>query len=163
MLKKLFLLFLSTIFLHTILYAKEISIDQVITQSKKEKKPIILYLHRTGCPYCERLEEFTFDDGDIEEYMKKYFIFEEFNGAHTKDVISYKQNKYTNKQFALTLGYNFYPVTLFMDENGAIVYRALGYIEDTKFMLILEYVKTKQYKKIDFETFKQKKVKTDHE
>ena len=42
--------------------------------AKRDKKPIMLFIHSTACFYCTVLEEKVFPDTSLQEKIKKEFI-----------------------------------------------------------------------------------------
>ncbi|WP_428739375.1 thioredoxin family protein [Sulfurimonas sp.] len=155
MLKKFFISTLCiVIFLQTNIFAQTINLDQAALETKKTHKSPLVYLHRTGCPYCERLEEFTFDDDDVHDYIEKNFNFIQINVSYTEDIIIYKNKKMTPREFAITIGYNFFPSVLFLDAQANLEHASVGYIEEKDFLIILKYMKTDAYKTIDIDQYK---------
>ena len=153
--RKFFLFIFSFIFLVvTQIDAQTINIDEDAKGLQKTDKILLVYLHKTGCPYCERLEEFTFDDVDIENYINEHYEFRSFNVSVPEDRVIYNGKTMTNKEFSRTFGYGFYPVVIFMDSNKKIIHTSLGYVEDRIFMATLQYLTTKKYKEMSFDEYK---------
>lgn len=152
--KHILLSMFSFLFTATQLFSQHINLDEKAHNLDKTGKTLLIYLHKTGCPYCERLEEFTFDDGDVEQYIANNYDFESFNVSITKDRVVYNGKSMTNKEFSNIFGYGFYPVVIFMDSKKHIIYTSLGYVEDRIFLATLQYVTTKAYKKMSFDEYK---------
>ena len=146
---KIFIFSLVAIFLsESALFSKTINID-LITQNS-HKTPLI-YLHRTGCSYCNAMEEFTFDDDMVKEYLDKNYIFISIN-VSLNDRIIYKGKESSGKHFAKKIGYTFYPAVLFLDKNEKILYVSLGYKEESDFLIILKHVHQGKHKKSSFKS-----------
>ncbi|MBA1438032.1 MAG: thioredoxin fold domain-containing protein [Epsilonproteobacteria bacterium] len=146
MFNKFFYIFLTFSLLNTQLFSQVIDLDKAINKLKTNNKTLMIYLHKTGCPYCERLEEFTFDDDKVAAYMKKHFVLLSFNASIKKDKVVYKKEWFSNKKFGEHLGYDFYPVVLFINKKGEIIQTALGYIEEDQFLTILHEAASKSNK-----------------
>ena len=155
--RKIFLTFIYLfIIFQTTIFAEIINLDKAIIETKQTNKSPLVYLHRTGCPYCERLEEFTFDDEDVHNFMHNNFNFIEINVSHTENTIIYNNEKMTPREFAILIGYNFFPSVLFLDADGELEHASVGYIEEKDFLLILKYMKSDAHKTMNIDEYKKK-------
>jgi thioredoxin-related protein len=118
-------------------------------------KGVLIYLHRTGCSYCNSMGEFTLDDDLVKKFIQKNYLFIHINITES-DKITYK-NKVTNGlTFAKNIGYNFYPTVLFLDTDAKVKYAVVGYKEEDEFLALLKYVHSGSFKKMTFENYKKK-------
>jgi len=145
LIKRLILVFVTLI---GISFANDINLDLLIKEAKKTNKHILVYLHISGCPYCNKMEEFTFDDDVVSEAIKKDFIFVDIN-VKDSGTISLDDFKGTKMEFAKLTGYSMYPSSLFFDNNGELVYDEIGYIDETKYLKTLQLVNSKDYNNIE--------------
>jgi len=129
-------------------FANDVNLDKLVVEAKKTNKHILVFLHTTGCPYCERMIEFTFDDDDVSEKIKKDFIFVDMN-VKDEGLVSFDNFKVSKLKFAKKIGYPMYPTCLFFDQNGELVYDEVGYRDEEKFLKTLNLVSTKAYNDID--------------
>ncbi|WP_373073499.1 thioredoxin fold domain-containing protein [Sulfurimonas sp.] len=127
------------------LHAGDINLDKLINTANKEKKHLLVWLHKTDCGYCERMKEFTINDDDIKSIIKQKFIFADIN-VYKKKNVKYKDFIGSAKEFAIYMGNDFYPTSLFFDEEGEVVEETVGYVDETAFKKILEYISSKSYK-----------------
>ena len=125
-------------------FASDVNLDQLIFEAKKTNKHILVFLHITGCDYCMRMQEFTFDDDGVLAAIKKDFIFVDIN-VKDEGVVIYDNFKVSKLKFAKESGYPMYPTCLFYDKNGELVYDAVGYKDENKFLKILKYVSSNSY------------------
>ena len=135
------------------IYSKIIDIDRSVLNANKSNKKILIYLHRTGCSYCNSMEEFTLDDDNVKEFISNYYELVSIN-ISLSDKIIYKNKISDGLSFAKTVGYNFYPTILFLDKNTDIEYHSIGYKDELEFILILNYVKDGYFKKSDLCSYK---------
>ena len=132
----------------SISFAADINLNQLIVDAKKTNKHILVFLHITGCNYCLKMEEFTFDDEKVESKINKDFIFVDIN-VRDKGFVSYNDFKVSKLEFAKEIGYAMYPSCLFFDQNGELVYDEVGYRDEKQFLETLELVSTKAYNDIE--------------
>jgi len=145
-------LFILTL-LHATLLAQTINIDKIVQTAQQSNKSVILYFHRIGCSYCNSMQEFTLDDDDVKEYIKKNYTLIKIN-VSIKDTITYKGKVSAGLCLAKRVNYNFYPSTLFLDYKGNIAYATVGYKNESDFMVILKYYKSGSYKKQTLKEYK---------
>ena len=138
----------------SIAVAREINIDKLIDQAKSSNKHLFVFLHKTGCGYCKNMRDFTLDDNAIKKMIEKKFLFVHIN-INEHDNILYKNFKGDGQAFAKYVGYDFYPTSLFFDDVKDISYAVPGYRDEKFFNVILHYVDSKSYQKINFRKYKE--------
>jgi len=126
----------------------DIDLDKLVETAKKTDKHILVFLHTTGCPFCERMIEFTFDDDDVKAHIEKDFLFVDMN-VKDDGLVSFDHQKITKLKFAKEIGYPMYPTCLFFDQNGELVYDEVGYKDEATFLKTLQTVSSKAYNDID--------------
>jgi len=131
----------------------DFNIDKISSDANKTKKHIMLFLHKDNCGYCERMS-FNLDDKNISKAIKKDFILLDIN-RDDDEKVSYQGFNGTNSEFMKALGIDFYPSIIFIDgSNDKIIYGISGYRDTEKLMIILDYINSKSYKKMNLEEFK---------
>jgi thioredoxin-related protein len=129
-------------------FANDVDLDKLVIEAKKTNKHILVFLHITGCNYCLKMKEWTFDDDKVIEAIKKDFIFVDIN-VRDKGLVSFDNMKITKLKFAKEIGYPMYPTCLFFDKNGELVYDEVGYRDESKFLKTLQLVSSKAYDDLD--------------
>lgn len=129
-------------------FANDINLNQLVVEAKKTNKHILVFLHIPGCNYCLHMQEFTFDDEMVIAAIKKDFIFVDMN-VRDKGVVKHDNIEVTKLKFAKESGYPMYPSCLFFDQNGELVYDAVGYRDEDKFLQVLKFVSSKSYNDVE--------------
>jgi len=132
----------------SMIFANDVELDQLVDEAKKTNKHILVFLHITGCSYCLKMQEWTFDDDKVIEAIKKDFIFVDIN-VRDEGLISFDGLKVSKLKFAKEIGYPMYPSCLFFDQNGELVYDEVGYRDENKFLETLKIVSSKDYNDIE--------------
>ena len=132
----------------SITLAHDINLNQLVVEAKKTNKHILVYLHITGCNYCLKMQEWTFDDDKVIEAIKKDFIFVDIN-VRDEGLVSFDGFKVSKLKFAKEIGYAMYPSCLFFDKNGELVYDEVGYRDEDRFLEALKVVSSKNYNDIE--------------
>ena len=160
---KLIKVFLLVLTLQITLQAREINIDNIIKTAKNSNKHLFVWLHKTDCGYCENMKEFTLNNETIQSFIEKNFIFVHINISE-KDEVTYQDFKGNAREFAQEVGYDFYPTSLFFDENEEVVYTEVGFVDSIKmpheerFYKILNFIESKSYENIDYYDYKFKNL-----
>jgi thioredoxin-related protein len=132
-----------------------IDIDQLSLQAKKENKHLLLFFHKDGCGFCEKMLYATLDDNAIEDMIDEYFIFVDI-GIDDEGSILHHDFNGSKHGYAKSLEIGFYPTVGFVDGNNSIVYGAIGYRNVEIFSMLLKYMYSAEYKVMEWEDFKSK-------
>jgi len=153
---KAFLLILT---LQLFLQAEVIDIDNLVNKAKKSDKHLLVWLHKTDCGYCENMREFTLENETIKDFIDENFIFVHIN-VYEKGTVKYQNFSGNSLEFAKEIDFNFYPSSLFFDDEGDIIFAEVGFVDNKKmpnekrFYKILNFIKSKSYEKSDFADYK---------
>jgi len=154
MLKKLLIPFW-LLFVFTILNATNIDLDKIVEVAKKQNKQILIFHHIPGCSYCKAMLTENFKDRAILQEIDKHFIYVDIFTAD-KDIVKFRDFRGTHKDFSEYIGAFAYPATIFMDAEGKVIYRSIGYRNIDEYLSEIKYILTKSYKKMDLESYKTK-------
>ena len=133
----------------TLSLGADINLDSIFTE--KSNKPILFFFHKDNCSFCEKMV-FEFEDKNISNILKSKFIFLDIN-RDDDDTILYKGKEKSNREFIKSIGIDFFPTTIFMDNNQTIIYSIVGYRNGNIIKDILLYISTGTYKDKTFEEF----------
>ncbi len=139
----------------TSLLSQTIKIGTLAAEASKNGKHLFIWLHKTGCGYCEAMQEFTLEEEHIKALVARAFTFVPVN-VYEDDTVVYKDFNGSAKAFAVELGYNFYPSSLFFDKDADLVFAAPGYVEEDDFMNILRYIADDAYQTMSYDAFRRK-------
>jgi len=142
-------IFLST--LPILVIGADFELDNIVSDANQTDKHILLFFHKDGCDFCERMI-FNLDDSNLSKLIQKDFIFVDIN-KDDDETISFKGDEGTTKEFLDALDIDLYPTIAFFDGNGTFIYDVVGYRNKNKFGKILEYIQKKLYQKVTFEEF----------
>ncbi len=95
----------------------------ILTKAKTEKKLIFLDAYTSWCGPCKLMERNVFTDTNVAEYYNKNFI-----NAH------FDMEKGEGPSLAAKYGIRSYPTLLFLNGEGEIVGKELGYIKTEEFL-----------------------------
>jgi thioredoxin-related protein len=157
--KIMFKIFLFILALQLTLQARVINIDTLIQTANETQKHLLVWLHKTDCGYCENMREFTLENEIIKEFIDKRFMFVHIN-VYEKDTFVYQDFRGNGREFAQELGYDFYPSSIFFDDDAEIAYAEVGYIDSAKisneerFYKVLNYIESKSYMEMDYSDYK---------
>ncbi len=133
--------------------ADDIDLDATSGEAQRSHKHVLIFFHKPNCSYCETMSLFTLQDEEVEQLIKTDFIFVDID-ISTPGEVTFKDFRGSKREFAIFLGYDFYPTTVFIDEDSEIVYKQPGYKDEDKFLTILRFVQSHSYEDMGIEDFK---------
>lgn len=127
-----------------------------------EEKPILIDIYTDWCGWCKKLDQTTYTDSALVNYLNKHFRLVKHN-AESKDSIVFRGKvfkyvpEYKANELALSLlsGKMSYPSTVFLDENFGIVTIAPGYMQAKEMLKIAQFVAEKAYLNTTWEQYNQ--------
>jgi len=124
--------------------------EEDVAEATAAGKRVMLYFHQEGCPYCARLVEKSFNNPEIEAYIRKNFDGITINMWGDRELVSIAGRDFSEKTFAAALKVQYTPTLIFLDEQGKTALRLDGYYPPDKFQAALQYVAEHQEAKINF-------------
>jgi thioredoxin-related protein len=124
-------------FAETMLDARDEAAD-----AAKQGKRLMLYFWLEGCPYCERMTSVTFRDPAVIERLKRSFVPVGVNVRGDRDLGWTDGATLTEKQLTAKLEVRGTPTIMFLDANGKIVLRRVGYVAPAEFARLLDELST---------------------
>jgi len=106
------------------------------TQSKK----FLLYFYTGWCGYCRKLEQKTFMDKSVADYVNSHFIPVRINSEELPKIA----DRYSVSGV---------PDLRFLSAKGENIARWPGYIESDKLLPLLKYIHTDSYLKMGYSDF----------
>jgi len=92
-------------------------------EADEEGRQLMLFFHLDACPFCARMLEDNFVEGDNAEFMKEHFDVIEINIKGDREVV----------------------MDEFVSPDNNVVLRTNGYRDPARFRLSLDYVRTRAY------------------
>jgi thioredoxin-related protein len=135
-------------------FSAEINIDKLINTATKQHKHLFVYLHWKDCVYCQEMQMFTLDTEKIKKEVKSDFLYTDIETSKN-DTVVYKDFKGTAKEFVKYIGFGF-PVSLFYDKDGSVAGLFPGIYDEDEFSVLLNYIKTNSYKKMELDGYEKK-------
>lgn len=142
------------LFLQVLSFSAEINIDKLIDKATKEHKHLFVYLHWKDCVYCQEMQMFTLDTPSIQKKIKSDFLYTDIETSKN-DTVIYKNFKGTAKEFVKYIGFGF-PVSLFYDKDGSVAGLFPGVYDEDEFKIVLSFIQTNSYKKMELENYEKK-------
>lgn len=130
-----------------------LDMNEDVAEARANKKRVMLYFYQDGCPYCKKLVQDNFGQRDIAMKTRKHFDVIAINMWGDKEVINFKGQETTEKEFSKQLKVMFTPTILILDEKGQVILRINGYYFPDKFRAVLNWAARKMEKKISFREY----------
>ena len=152
--RKLFLLTLCFVALNVCAQEKNkiewLEFEAAVAKAKENPKKIFVDLYTDWCSWCKVMDNTTFSDSTIIDYMNRTFYCVKFN-AERSDTIHFSGRDFVNPNpgtkrsthqlaAAMLQGRMSYPSFVFFNENQAIITSVPGYHKPEQFEVILNYI-----------------------
>jgi len=138
-----------------------ISLEEAEEKQKETPKTILIDMYTDWCGWCKRMDETTFNNPAIANYINTHFYAVKFN-AESRDTITYMGEVYTNESSGprpshklaqvLMGGRMSYPTIVYIDNNFR-AYPVPGYMDPTRMEAILVYFAERINHVADFADF----------
>lgn len=128
--------------------------DKGLQASVDESKPVLIDFYTEWCHWCKVLDEKTFADETVKNYMDEHFIRIKVHAEEQNDEQTYMGTTYTSAELARAFRVTGYPALAFLDKNQEIVTLVPGFLPPEKFINVLKYIKEECYTQdISFEEY----------
>ncbi|MCD6379935.1 DUF255 domain-containing protein [bacterium] len=124
-----------------------VSIEEGLALAKKENKPVVIDFYTSWCKWCKVMEDRTFSDANIANYLKDNYICVRVNAEDKRTIFEYKDSKYTPFTLARRLGVRGYPSLGYLNSDGGLISIVPGFIPPETYIKVLKYFKEEHYKK----------------
>ncbi len=141
-----------------------VSFEDALELQKQAPRKILIDLYTDWCGWCKQMDNTTFSNPVIIEYINSNYIPVKFN-AEQKEAIEFKgrtyefvkQGKrgYHDLAVSLTNGQLSYPTYIFMNENMEVIQPVPGFQDEVQFEMIINYFGNDSYKSISWNKFKE--------
>ncbi len=140
------------------------SFDMAVKLNKEHPKKIFIDVYTQWCGWCKRMDQTTYLDKEIIDYMNKNFYAVRLD-AETKDTFHFNNHQFVNSSptekgsvnelaYSLMDGKMVYPTTIYLDENFNRISVAPGYLSSSDFKMVLTYFAEEKYKTISYDDYK---------
>lgn len=131
---------------------KPVSLKEALNLAAETEKKILIDVYAEWCPYCQRMHSEVYKDEKVLNAIDSYFIWVKINVESNK-VVNYLGNEMTESQFARALGNESIPTTYFLNNEGIILGKQPGYIEEDMFSRLLNFVGSDSFLTQTFQEF----------
>lgn len=122
------------------------SYEDGMKQIREDGKKGYLHFYTDWCSYCRLMDEKTFSDKEVADYINSHFIAMRVNAEKEQKVArSYRANRF--------------PLNWFIDDEANPIGSQPGYIPPEQMVYMLKYVQTEGYETMKFSEFMEKKGK----
>lgn len=106
-----------------------------LQKAKQENKIVFLDIYASWCGPCKKLKYKTFSNEEVGKFYNENFINLSLDGEEGEGILLAQQ-----------YGVYSYPTLLFLNDNGDVIYKAVGYHNPEEFIELGQKV-LKKYKK----------------
>jgi len=141
-----------------------LTIEQAMTMSAQNPKPIMIDFYTDWCGWCKKLDQTTYSDADVIEYINTHFYSVTFNAEQTDDITFLGKafsfvpsGKRGTHEFASLManrnGRIGYPTITFLTANGTRIAAEGGYKDPIKMKPLIKYYAEGYYLTMNYQEF----------
>jgi thioredoxin-related protein len=136
-----------------------LDIEKGIPKATREKKLIILDAYTDWCSWCKVMDEKTYTDPKVVEYMNQRYVAIKMD-AESSTPFLYQTSQESGRTLSMKMGVQAYPTTLFLESNGDLITAVPGYLPPEDFIQIITFIGERYFEKMTWKEFQEKnKVK----
>ena len=141
------------------------TMEEALEKSKTDKRKIFIDVFTDWCGWCKRMDESTFVDPSVAQYLNDNFYAVKLNAEQQQEIVfnnktySFRKNGargYHELAAELLNNRLSFPTVVFLDETLNIIQPIPGYLEAPKLETILNYFGTDSHKTTPWETYERK-------
>ncbi|HNL38131.1 MAG TPA: thioredoxin family protein, partial [Saprospiraceae bacterium] len=134
-------------------------------KSKTEKRKIFVDVYTDWCGWCKRMDDSTFADPFVAQYLNDHYYPVKFNAEQQKDIV-FKDKTYHFKRNGARGTHELaiewlnnrlsYPTVVFLDENFSVIQPLPGFLDPAKLEAILNYFGTNSHYTTPWDTYEKR-------
>jgi len=126
------------------------SFDEGLAEAKSTNKKVLIDVFTTWCGWCKKMDVQTYADEAVADYLTKRYVVVKLD-AESERTLSYKGNRYTERELAAAFGIDGYPSTIFLRSDGEPITMYPGFADPQRFMNVLSFIAEDHYLTTTFE------------
>lgn len=141
------------------------TLDEALEKSKTEKRKIFVDVYTDWCGWCKRMDDSTFADPFVAQYLNDHYYPVKFNAEQQQDIV-FKDKTYHFKRNGARGTHELaiewlnnrlsYPTTVFLDENFSVIQPLPGFLDPAKLEAILNYFGTNSHYTTPWDTYEKR-------
>jgi thioredoxin-related protein len=124
-----------------------------LKEANAHGRQIMLFLHLEECPYCARMLNENFREGESKEFIERHFDVIGIDIRGSRTVNWFDGHEYTELTLAKMLKVYATPTIIFIDPEGRTALRLDGFRKRQAFRQALDYVQQKAYRQESLTSF----------
>ena len=114
--------------------------NEALSQGRDFDKPVFLHFTAPWCKWCKKMKKETYTDPKVIRFMAENYV-----------AVMIDTEKLPS--LARKYGVTSLPTLWFLDSRGKSLTSIEGFVGPEKLLRVLEYVSTKAYEEVDFQTW----------
>jgi thioredoxin-related protein len=113
-----------------------VPIETAMQKAADDNKLVFIDIYEIGCRFCRAMDNEVYPAPAVRAVLDRGYHPVKMNG-HSDDLINFRGEEMSQKQFASMLGVTAYPFTIIMDAEGNVLDRRRGYSDIVSFSRFL--------------------------
>jgi len=121
------------------------SFGEGINKASETNKLVLVFIKIDWCKLCTEMEKIVFTEEEIQKYMKDNFVSIKLNAENIYPIATINGKKHSSSEIVRNYKISSFPTILFMQSNGKLLYKLVGYQGIEEFKDILHYFGDKKH------------------
>ncbi len=122
-------------------------------EAEHDGKQLLLFMHLENCPYCKKVLDENFRQGEHKAYIQQHFEVVDINIRGGREVYWGEGIRYNEKELAQAMNVVATPTLVFMNGDAKVIYKVNGYRAPQALMYTLRYVQERQYQEMSLNDY----------
>jgi thioredoxin-related protein len=126
--------------------------EEGLKKAKELKRPIVIDFTASWCGWCKRMDNETFADTKVIDYLNSNFVLVKVWGDSDKPT-SHDGEVMSERNLTRVYGVRGFPTFWFLDSEGERIGPSPGYKKTVEFLPLVQYVAGSHYKTMSYENY----------
>jgi prepilin-type processing-associated H-X9-DG protein len=130
-----------------------LDLNDDLKEANAYRRQIMLFLHLEECPYCARMLDENFREGETRDFIERHFDVIGIDVRGSRNVAWFDGHEYPESALAKMLKVYATPTVIFIDPEGKTALRLDGFRKRQAFRQALNYVQQQAYRQESLASF----------
>lgn len=134
------------------------NLEEAQKRAESEQKKVFIFAEAEWCGICKQMKREVFPKEEVQQIITEYFYPVKIDIESDNNIV-FNGDKMTEQNFSRNMRVSATPTMIFVDHKGEVLGVQPGFIEESVFTSLLEYIGNNRMGEGDFEDYLERKGK----